>query len=127
MNTKPLRILLVEDNAQNRYLMRFLLVHRGHEVAEATSGAAGIALAGSFRPDVIVLDIQMPDMDGYEVALILKNAPATQAIPLLAATSFAMLGDRARALAIGFSDYIEKPYDVDLFVGCVETLGNQHP
>ena len=80
-------ILLIEDNAQNRYLATFLLEHRGHRVVPAGTGAEGLTLAASLRPDLILLDIQLPVMDGYEVAQTLKKDPILRTIPIVAVTS----------------------------------------
>lgn len=110
------RILLIEDNEQNRYLTRFLLERRGHEVLWAGTGPEGLALAASARPDLILLDIQLPGMDGYSVARTLKADPALCAIPVVAVTSYAMAGDREACLAAGAEGYLEKPIDPETFV-----------
>lgn len=114
------RILLIEDNEQNRYLATFLLQARGWEVVHASDGRSGIALAGQCSPALILLDIQLPQMDGYEVARALKADPAVAPIPIVAVTSYAMVGDREAALAAGCQGYIEKPIDPDTFVDAVE-------
>ena len=114
------KILLIEDNPNNRYLVSFLLEGRGYEVVLAHDGPAGIALARSIRPALILLDIQLPEMDGYEVARRLQADPASATIPIVAVTSFAMLGDRERALAAGCDGYIEKPIDPETFAAEVE-------
>ena len=111
------RVLLIEDNEQNRYLVTFLLEQRGHEVVPAASGPIGIELAGQARPDLILLDIQLPGMDGYAVARALKCNPALQAVPIVAVTSYAMVGDREKVLAAGAEGYIEKPINPETFVG----------
>ncbi len=105
------RILVIEDNAQNMYLVRYLLEMNGCEVAGAEDGPTGIALASGMSPDVILLDIQIPVMDGYAVAKALRANPALDAVPIVAVTSYAMAGDRERILAAGADDYIEKPID----------------
>ncbi len=105
------RILIVEDNAQNRLLMVDILTAHGFEVLEARDGREGIHLAKQDRPDLILLDMQMPVMDGMEAARILKADPDTRAIKILAVTSFAMKGDRERILAVGVDEYIAKPID----------------
>ncbi len=110
-----MKILLVEDNAQNRYLATFLLERQGHEVVSAESGPAGLALAGTELPDLIVLDIQLPGMDGHAVARALKADPALAHIPIVAVTSYAMAGDRETVLQAGAQGYIEKPIDPDTF------------
>jgi len=108
-------ILLIEDNEQNLYLTTFLLEHGGAQVVAARSGAEGIALAGRIKPDLIVLDIQLPQMDGYAVARALRQNQALGKVPIVAVTSFAMVGDRERVLAAGCNDYIEKPINPDTF------------
>ena len=107
----PLRILIVEDNPQNRLLMVDILTAHGYEVLEATDGEEGIAAARLHKPDLILLDMQMPVMDGMAAARILKADPETAAIKILAVTSFAMKGDRERILAAGVDEYIAKPID----------------
>ena len=114
------RILLIEDNEQNRYLETFLLERRGHEVTAAADGPAGIDLAAKLRPDLILLDIQLPGMDGYGVARALRQLPALRATPIVAVTAYAIPGDRAEPLAAGCTGYMEKPIDPDTFVDDVE-------
>ena len=114
------KFLLIEDNEQNRYLVTFLLTQRGHEVVPAESGPVGIELAGRIRPDLILLDIQLPGMDGYAVARALKSDAALRAVPIVAVTSYAMLGDREQALAAGCNGYLEKPINPRTFVASVE-------
>jgi CheY-like chemotaxis protein len=114
------RILLIEDNAQNRYLTTFLLERRGHEVIVAETGPGGLALAKSRHPDLILLDIQLPGMDGHAVARALKNDTRLRGIPIIAVTSYAMVGDREKCLEAGAEGYIEKPIDPDTFVDEIE-------
>lgn len=114
------KILLIEDNPQNRYLVRFLLEQRGHEVLQAETGPMGLEMAAKIRPDVILLDIQLPGMDGYAVARALKGDPDLKAIPIVAVTSYALLGDRERCLAAGAEGYLEKPIDPESFAIDVE-------
>ena len=114
------RILLIEDNAQNRYLASFLLEHRGHEVIEAETGPKGLELAERLRPDLILLDIQLPGMDGHAVARSLKADAALRAIPIIAVTSYAMAGDRDKCREAGAEGYIEKPINPETFVADVE-------
>jgi CheY-like chemotaxis protein len=104
-------VLVVEDNAQNRMLMVDILQCHGYEVLEAKDGAEGIRLARENRPALILLDMQMPVMDGIEAARILKGDPETKAIKILAVTSFAMKGDRERILSAGVDEYMAKPID----------------
>jgi two-component system, cell cycle response regulator DivK len=116
------RILLIEDNEQNRYLLTFLLEQHGHEVIPAVSGPLGLELATKVRPDLILLDIQLPGMDGYAVARSLKSDPLLKSIPIVAVTSYAMVGDREKVLAAGAEGYIEKPINPDTFVADVESF-----
>jgi two-component system, cell cycle response regulator DivK len=113
-------ILLIEDNEQNRYLVTFLLEKHGYEVIPASDGPLGIELAGRVRPQLILLDIQLPTMDGYAVAGALRNNPALRDIPIVAVTSYAMTGDRERTIAAGCNGYIEKPINPDTFVAEIE-------
>jgi two-component system cell cycle response regulator DivK len=115
-------VLLIEDNEQNSYLATFLLESNGYRVVAAGSGALGIAQARTFVPDVILLDIQLPGMDGYEVARQLRRIEAIAHTPIIAVTSYAMPGDREKALAAGCTGYIEKPIDPDTFVAEMESL-----
>jgi CheY-like chemotaxis protein len=114
------KILIIEDNEQNRYLVTFMLERAGHEVVHARNGREGIALAGQEAPALILLDIQLPEMDGYAVARELKKNPATVGAPIVAVTSYAMVGDRERARAAGCVGYIEKPINPDTFVNEIE-------
>jgi two-component system, cell cycle response regulator DivK len=113
-------VLIIEDNEQNLYLMRFLLEASGLTVVAARDGREGIRLALETRPAVILLDIQLPLMTGYEVAEELRRQNALSSTPIIAVTSYAMPGDRERALLAGVDDYIEKPIDPDTFVGQVQ-------
>lgn len=114
------KILLIEDNPENRYLVTFLLQQRGHEIVSAESGPAGLELAARLRPDLILLDIQLPGMDGHSVARTLKSDPSLRHIPVVAVTSYAMIGDREKCLAAGAEGYIEKPINPESFVAEVE-------
>jgi CheY-like chemotaxis protein len=114
------RILYIEDNEQNLYLVRFILENHGYEVDSATDGQEGIDLAATVKPDLILLDIQLPRMDGYAVAGHLRTNPDLANIPIIAVTSYAMSGDRDKALAAGCSGYIEKPINPDTFMQQVE-------
>lgn len=114
------RILLIEDNEQNRYLASFLLQARGWQMVHAEDGPTGVELAGKVEPVLILLDIQLPGMDGYAVAQALRSDPKLQAIPIVAVTSYAMAGDRERCLAAGCNGYIEKPIDPQTFADEVE-------
>jgi two-component system cell cycle response regulator DivK len=114
------RILVIEDNEQNLYLMRYILEDSDYEVFAALDGQEGIALAASLLPDLILLDIQLPIMDGYTVARRLREDPNLSDTPIVAVTSYAMPGDREKAMEAGCSGYIEKPIDPDTFDQQVE-------
>jgi two-component system, cell cycle response regulator DivK len=109
-------VLLIEDNEQNRYLATYLLEQHGYRVISAIDGRRGLELAQTLVPDVILLDIQLPTMDGYEVASALRTIAALRNTPIVAVTSYAMMGDREKALAAGCNGYIEKPIDPETFV-----------
>jgi two-component system, cell cycle response regulator DivK len=116
------KILIIEDNEQNLYLTTFLLEKQGYDVIQARNGQQGLELAVSEIPDLILLDIQLPVMDGYEVARRLKQAVETKSIPIVAVTSYAMAGDRETILATGCEGYIEKPIDPDNFADQVSAF-----
>ncbi len=111
-----MKILLIEDNEQNRYLATFLLEKHGYEVVPANDGPIGIKMAAEILPDLILLDIQLPTMDGYAVARGLRKNPKLKNTPIVAVTSYAMAGDREKALAAGCNGYVEKPINPDTFV-----------
>jgi CheY-like chemotaxis protein len=115
-------VLLIEDNEQNRYLATFLLERHGYQVVAASDGPDALEVVERFVPDVIVLDIQLPDMDGYTVARLLRGLASLRATPIIAVTSYAMVGDREKALAVGCNGYIEKPIDPETFVLEVERV-----
>lgn len=108
-------ILIIEDNEQNLYLMRYILEHAGCEVFSATDGMQGVEMAASVKPDIILLDIQLPVMDGYAVAHMLRRQPYLAETPIVAVTSYAMPGDREKTIAAGCTGYIEKPIDPETF------------
>jgi two-component system cell cycle response regulator DivK len=109
-------IIIIEDNEQNMYLMKFLLEKNGYSVIEAPSAADGIAKVTALKPHAVLLDIQLPDMDGYAVARHLRTFKDVEAIPIIAVTSYAMVGDREAALAAGCTGYIEKPINPETFI-----------
>jgi CheY-like chemotaxis protein len=113
-------ILLIEDNEQNRYLATFLLEKHGYTVVSARDGREGIERAQAVDPALILLDIQLPAMDGYAVARALRATPTVQDVPIVAVTSYAMPGDREKVLASGCNGYLEKPIDPDTFVAAIE-------
>jgi two-component system, cell cycle response regulator DivK len=114
------KILVIEDNQQNMYLTTFLLEKSGYEVIQAWTGVEGIKMAEESRPDLILLDIQLPEMDGYEVAWMLKKIPEVSKIPIVAVTSYAMRGDKENVMAAGCDGYIEKPINPDTFISEIE-------
>ncbi|MBN1615584.1 MAG: response regulator [Deltaproteobacteria bacterium] len=111
------RILVVEDNEQNRYLMQYMLEQNDYDVITANDGAQAVIMAASEKPDLILMDIQLPDMDGLEVTRRIRASEADGKIPIVAVTSFAMAGDREKALAAGCDGYIEKPINPGTFLG----------
>lgn len=115
-------VLVVEDNEQNRYLVTYLLERRGYSVVAVPGALEGIASARERTPLLILLDIQLPVMDGYAVARKLRLDPALSRVPIVAVTSHAMPGDREKALEAGCSGYIEKPIDAETFVSDLEQL-----
>jgi len=113
-------ILVIEDNEKNTYLVTFILEKYGYQVIHARDGETGIALAGRIKPDLILLDIQLPVMDGYAVARKLTGNGELRSIPIVAVTSYAMPGDRERILDAGCVGYIEKPINPVTFVAEIE-------
>ena len=120
MNMK-LKALIIEDNEQNMYMLSFLLEKNNYEVFQAFNGLDGIKAATNCLPDVILLDIQLPEMDGYQIARELRNRNDLNTIPIIAVTSHAMVGDREKAMASGANGYIEKPIDPDNFIQRMES------
>ena len=110
------RVLVIEDNEQNLYLVTFLLERHGLEVVAARDGRSGIEAATRIKPDLVLLDIQLPVLDGYAVARALRANPELANVPIVAVTSYAMVGDRERCLEAGCTDYIEKPIDPEKFL-----------
>ena len=113
-------ILVIEDNERNMYLVTFILEKCGYQVIQARDGEIGIALARQIKPDLILLDIQLPVMDGYAVARELTRNGELSGSPIVAVTSYAMVGDRERILATGCVGYIEKPINPPTFVAEIE-------
>ena len=116
------RILYVEDNEDNIYMLRRRLERKGMEVIVASDGEQGIATARRERPDLILMDLSLPVIDGWEAARRLKSAPETRAIPIIALSAHAMTGDRERALAAGCDDYDTKPVDLRGLMAKIEAL-----
>jgi len=118
----PKRILMVEDEPKNMKLLRDLLQNFGYETVEATDGEQGVDLTRSSKPDLILMDIGMPKLDGLQATRILKADASTRSIPVVALTAFAMSGDKERALEAGCDGYISKPVDVRGLLKTVEQL-----
>lgn len=112
----PKTILIVEDDPKNLTLVRDLLQVSGYVTIEATNGRQGVALVKARQPSLILMDIQLPEMDGIEATRILKADIATQKIPIIALTSYAMKEDREKAFQVGFDDYLPKPIDIHEFL-----------
>ena len=116
------KILLIEDNEQNRILMRQILVRKGYDLLEAKDGLTGIEMARAHMPALILLDIQMPVMNGFMVIRELRNDVELRKIKVIAVTSFAMKGDREKALQAGFDEYVTKPIDTRTFPELVKQI-----
>jgi two-component system cell cycle response regulator DivK len=110
------KILLIEDNESNLYLMSFILTKLGHAVLEARDGAAGVDLAKKNRPDLILMDIQLPILDGYSATRQIREDDTLREVPIIAVTSFAMVGDREKAIEAGCTAYVEKPINPASFI-----------
>jgi two-component system, cell cycle response regulator DivK len=116
------KILIIEDNEQNMYMLTYLLENNNYEVFQSFSGIEGIALAKKTQPDIILLDIQLPEMDGYAVARELRKNKELTETPIIAVTSYAMTGDKEKAFEAGATGYIEKPIDPDTFISQMEVF-----
>lgn len=116
------KILYVEDNDDNVYMLRGRLARAGFEVVVAGDGAQGVAMAASAAPDLIVMDLSLPVLDGWEATRRLKGTPATRAIPVIALSAHAMEGDRAKAIEAGCDDYDTKPVDFPRLLGKIRAL-----
>ena len=116
------RILLVEDNEMNRDMLSRRLTKRGHEVVIAVDGQQGVDMAASENPEIILLDMSLPVMDGWEAAKILKGDAATSSIPIIALTAHAMAGDREKCIEAGADDYDTKPVDFKRLLGKINDL-----
>ena len=116
------KILLVEDNEMNRDMLSRRLKRRGYEVFIAVDGAAGVEMASSIAPDLILMDMSLPVMDGWEATKNIKTESATQSIPVIALTAHAMSGDRERALQAGCDDYDTKPIELSRLLGKIKTF-----
>jgi len=116
------KILLVEDNEMNRDMLSRRLTRRGYEVVMAVDGERGVAMATSESPALILMDMSLPGLDGWEATRQIKAAPATGAIPVIALTAHAMEGDREKALAAGVDDFDTKPVELERLLGKIEAL-----
>lgn len=114
------KVLIIDDDEQNRILLRAIMKPLQCDVLEAGNGEQGIRLAKEQKPDLVLMDIQMPVMDGYTAIRLLRNDPETRHITIIAVTSYAMKGDREKALAAGADDYIAKPIDIHKMMAMVE-------
>ena len=108
-------VLIIEDNERNRKLARDVLNHAGFDTLEAGTAEAGLALAAERSPGIVLMDVQLPGIDGVQALQLLRADPATAGIPVIAVTAFAMKADRERFLAAGFDHYVEKPLDIREF------------
>ena len=117
MSDNMKKVLVIEDNETNLYLMHTIVEKLGHQVIEARDGFDGVKLAISKIPDLILMDIQLPGMDGYMATQKIRENEATKEIPIIAITSYAMVGDKEKTLAAGCTAYIEKPIDPESFTG----------
>ena len=120
--TPAMTILIVEDNERNLELVRDVLQYNGYETIEARNAADGVALAAEHRPDLILMDIQLPDVDGVTASVACEPTHRTASIGVVALTAFAMTDDREHLIAAGFDGYLEKPIDVRAFPGQVSAL-----
>jgi CheY-like chemotaxis protein len=115
-------ILIVEDNEMNRDMLSRRLQRRGYEIVIAMDGEAGVAAAAEHRPDLVLMDMSLPVIDGWEATRRIKADPATSAIPVIALTAHAMAGDREKALAAGCDDYDTKPIELPSLIGKIARL-----
>lgn len=116
----PARILIVEDNAANLELVDYLLMAGGHQTIAATDGAEGVRIALEQLPDLVICDLQMPMLNGYEVLQCLRQEPGLRTIPVIAVTAFSMPGDREKVAKAGFNGYLTKPIEPETFVARIE-------
>lgn len=121
----PAKILVIEDNAANLALVEYLCQAAGHRTLSATDGAGGVRSAREALPDLILCDLQMPVLDGYEVLQQLRADPATRPIPIVAVTAFSGARDRTRVMSAGFDGYLSKPIDPETFVAEIESYLRQ--
>jgi CheY-like chemotaxis protein len=120
-----MKILYVEDNEDNIFMLKNRLTRAGHTVVIASDGAQGVAMASSERPDIILMDLSLPVLDGWQATRQIKAAPDTKHIPVIALTANAMAGDREKALAAGCDDYDTKPVELSRLLGKLKQLTEQ--
>ena len=116
------KILVVEDNKNNLYMIKFILENSGYKIVEAIDGFEGVKLAAFEKPDLILMDMQLPGLDGYEATKQIKANEETNDIPIIAVTSYAMVGDREKTLKAGCDVYIEKPINPETFLSEIKQL-----
>jgi CheY-like chemotaxis protein len=116
------KILLVEDNEMNRDMLSRRLQRKGHEVTMAVDGREGVAMARSGAYDIILMDMSLPEIDGWAATRLLRDAPETQRVPIIALTAHAMAGDREKAIAAGCDDYDTKPIELPRLLAKIDTL-----
>lgn len=117
-------ILIIEDNEQNMYMLSYLLNKSNYKALEAFNGIDGIKLAQKNNPEIILIDIQLPDMDGYEICKELRNNELNKNVTIIAVTSYAMGGDREKAIEAGADGYLEKPINPETFIEEMESIIN---
>jgi two-component system cell cycle response regulator DivK len=116
------KVLLVEDNEMNRDMLSRRLIRRGFDVVFAVNGKQGVDLARSEKPDIILMDMSLPIMDGWEATRCVKSDDATRSVPVIGLTAHAMSGDREKAIEAGCDDYDTKPVELDRLIGKIERL-----
>ena len=116
------RVLLIEDNEANRDMLSRRLARRGYQISIATDGRQGIAAAQAEQPDLILMDMNLPEIDGWEATRFLKSQPTTRHIPVIALTAHAMVSDRQRALEVGCDDYDTKPVELSRLLSKIAAL-----
>jgi CheY-like chemotaxis protein len=117
-------ILIIEDNKQNMYMLSYLLENNGYNVVKAYNGARGLKIGHEKHPEIILIDIQLPDMDGYEICIKLRHNGLPKKTTIIAVTSYAMGGDKEKAIEAGADGYIEKPINPETFVSQMEKIHN---
>ncbi len=120
------RILYIEDNSENRLLVRRVLSAEGYQLIEAADGPSGLRVAEEIAPDLILMDINLPDVDGYEVTSRIRSLPHLARVPIVAMTANVMKGDREKSLAAGCDGYIQKPIDIDLLPEQIAKFLSRH-